>query len=154
MQSFTFDIFADFYQFYIQDENADVEWSDSWTPEAISRMLAIAPGMVMIGTARNTTVPVTLEIHSLEPDLETIGWDRIVDCDLAVVSDRIVVAGCTDYLPDAARIAVATGHYRVRVSYAGLEELSEDGLDGKDRYRVQLWPGAPCGVRTVGYKSA
>lgn len=152
MQSFAFDLFADYFQFYVQDENADVDWSDAWNEEATSRMLAVAPGVVAVGTARNTTVPVTLEIHAAEPLLELTGWDRIVECDLAVVSDRIAIAGCTDYLPDATRIAVDPGEYRVRVSYAGLTELSEDGLEGKDHYRVQLWPGAPAGVRVARWR--
>ncbi|MDW4736332.1 hypothetical protein NQ293_26040, partial [Escherichia coli] len=51
--------------------------------------------------------------------------------------------------PDAARIDVAPGTYRVRVSYGGLDTLSEDGLEGDDRYRLQLWPAPPIAVRVV-----
>ena len=34
-----------------------------------------------------------------------------------------------------------SGDYAARVSYAKLTDLSDDGLEGDDRYRVQLWPG-------------
>ena len=34
------------------------------------------------------------------------------------------------------------GDYAARISHGGLNTLSEDGLDGDDRYRIQLWPGA------------
>jgi len=64
-----------------------------------------------------------------------------------VASGPLVVAGCPDYLPDAKRIALAPGVYRVRVSYGGLDTVSEDGLDGNDRYRVQVWPGSASDVR-------
>ncbi len=55
-----------------------------------------------------------------------------------VPSGRIVIAGCTDYFPDARRIDVPPGRYRVRVHYSGMETVSEDRLEGRDHYRVVL----------------
>jgi hypothetical protein len=64
-----------------------------------------------------------------------------VECSIDVASGRIVVAGCTDYFADAARLQVAPGIYRLRAQYGGLNTVSEDGLSGGDHYSVLLWPG-------------
>ena len=136
-------LFADYFQFYIQDESAAGDLSESWNQEATDRLLAIAPGTIGIGTVRNMEVPVTIEIHNREPDDDSSGWDHVVEAGLNVASGRIVIAGCTDYFPDAVRAEVPSGNYRVRVSYGDLDTLSEDGLSGEDHYRVQLWLGTP-----------
>jgi hypothetical protein len=89
------------------------------------------------------TVPVDVEVRESAPEHMLSSWDHVVECSMDVTSGRIVIAGCTDYFPDAARVAVQPGHYRVRVFYGKLDALSEDGLDGEDNYTVVLWPGQP-----------
>jgi hypothetical protein len=95
------------------------------------------------------TVPLSLEVHDQEPLQDADGWDHVVECALQVDSGRIVVAGCTDFFPDAARVLVTPGLYRARVSYAGLTDISEDKLEGDDHYRVQLWRGSPTEPRVL-----
>lgn len=43
------------------------------------------------------------------------------------------------YLPDAARVTVNPGTYRVRIYYGALDSVDEFRLDGDDHYRVVLW---------------
>jgi hypothetical protein len=136
-----FDLFADYHQFYLQDEPAEGNLGNSWTPEATDRLLALAERTIGVGTVRNMTVPVDIEVRSTEPQESFEDWDQVNDCSIEVKSGRIVVAGCTDYFPSAARIEVTPGVYRARVYYGKLDTLSEDGLDGEDHYRVVLWPG-------------
>lgn len=141
-------IFADYFQFYLQDEAANEDFGDKWTEDAVERLLAPAQFSVGIGTARNMTVPVVLSILPAEPEEDFAEWEMVNECSLTIRSDTLIIAGCTDYVPDAPRVPVAPGSYRVRVSYTGLESLSEDGLEGDDFYRVQLWP-APLGEMAV-----
>lgn len=141
-RSLELSLFADYFQFYIQDEGVAGDLSQSWNQEATDRLLAIAPGTIGVGTVRNMDVPVTIEVHDREPDDDSLEWDHVVEAALDVASGRIVVAGCTDYFPDARRIDVPLGSYHVRVSYGALDTPSQDGLSGADHYRVQLWPGA------------
>lgn len=148
MTRYKFQLSASYHQFYIQDEAADGNLSDAWTPDAVERLLALAPGVVGIGTARNTDVPVTIDVLDREPEKEFDTSDHIVECSISISSGIIVVAGCTDYFPDAARIRVQPGSYRVRVNFAGLGSVSDDGLEGSDRYHLQLWC-APIGDITV-----
>ncbi|HEX3506070.1 MAG TPA: hypothetical protein VHU22_22025 [Xanthobacteraceae bacterium] len=149
MKSFDLSLFADYFQFYIQDEAATGDLSEAWNEEAVSRLLAIAPGTIGVGTVRNMDVPVRVEIHEHEPNNDPSEWNQIVEASLDVASGRIVVAGCTDYFPDAMRIAITPGTYRARVSYGALGTLSEDGLSGNDHYRVQLWLAPSIAVRIL-----
>jgi len=136
-----FELFADYHQFYLQDESVKGDLSESWTLDATGRLLAIAPGTIGVGTARNMTVPVDVEVRVAEPVENFDDWDQVNDCSIEISSGRIVVAGCSDYFPDAARIEVSPAVYRARVFYGKLASLSDDGLNGQDHYRVVLWPG-------------
>ena len=144
-----FSLFADYFQFYIQDEDVGGNLSDSWNEDAVSRLLAVAPGIVGVGTVRNMDVPVSVEVLDSEAGTDFDQWDHVVECTLEVSSTRLVIAGCTDYFPDAERISVAPGTYRLRACYADLNTLSEDGLNGSDRYHVQLWPAPAIEPRVL-----
>lgn len=147
VREFAYEIFADYHQFYIQDENAPGDLT-TWDEATTERMFILAEGMVGIGTARNMTVPVTVALHPSEPPRDDADWDRLAECSIDLPSGRFAIAGCTDYLPDAARVDLPPGVYRVRIAHGGLETLSEDGLEGEDRYRLQLWP-APAAPETI-----
>jgi hypothetical protein len=43
-QTYTYEIFADYFQFYLQDQPVQGNLGDSWTEEAVESLLAIAPG--------------------------------------------------------------------------------------------------------------
>ena len=99
MKSFKLSLFADYFQFYIQDETVTGDLSDAWNEEAVDRLLAIAPGTIGIGTVRNMDVPVVVEIRDREPDDDSSEWDHVVEASLEVTSGRTVIAGCIDYSP-------------------------------------------------------
>ncbi len=138
-----FTLFADYFQFYLQDESAYGDLSDAWSEEAVARLLAVAPGVVGIGTARNMDVPVSIEVLEHPGAVDFEEWEHVVECSLVVESGRIVVAGCTDYFPEASRIHVKPATYRVRACFSGLSQVSDDGLSGEDKYRILLWPAPP-----------
>ena len=141
-----YNLFADYHQFYLQDEKSDSSLEDSWTQEATDRLLAVAPGVLGVGTVRNMTVPVSIEVRETEP-VQAVQCDHEVECSVEVPSGKLVVAGCTDYFPDATRITVKPGTYRARIYYSNLDSLSEDGLEGEDTYSIVLWPGTPTDVQ-------
>ncbi len=123
-------IFADYHQFYLQDEPAIGDLSEAWTGDAVKRLLATAPGTVGVGTESNGNVRVFVEVLSEEPTNPFDSYDQVNECSIDISQGPLVVAGCTDYFPDAARVAIAPGIYRVRVSYA---------FSGEESYLVQLW---------------
>ena len=77
---FEYKLFADFSQFYRQDESAEDDPDISWTPEATDRLLAVEPGIVRVGTVRTAIVPVTVEITEGEPDDDVNAWDQVNEC--------------------------------------------------------------------------
>lgn len=138
--SYSLNLFADYHQFYLQDEQAETDTPADWGEQLTTHMIAVDPGIVGIGTARNMTVPVRVDLLVTRPDDDFDGWDHVAEASLEVPSGQIVIAGCTDYFPEAKRLPVSPGSYRVRVYSGGLNTLSEDGLDGEDHYQVVLWP--------------
>lgn len=149
MTEYVFELFADYFQFYLQDENADGIDGESWTDGALEARLALESGAFAVSTARNMDVPVTVAILDGPPDQDVSGWDHAVEFSIDVPSGRLVVAGCMDFFPDAERIPLRGGTYEARVLFANLEALSEDGLGGEDRYRVELWTGQAKPLRVI-----
>ena len=139
MQKFEFELFADYFQFYIQDDNEALgDLSDSWSKEATENLIAISDGVIGIGTARNMDVPVTIEILCKPISLLESDYDKINVATIQCNSGKLVVAGCTDYFPEAMRITLAPGKYEAKIGYKCLNDISDDGLDGNDSYHVFL----------------
>lgn len=107
MPTLQLELLADYFQFYLQDEDASGDLSQSWSPAAVARMLAMAEGVVGVGTARNMLVPVTVEVLETAPPALLECFDHVVEGSLEVNSGTLVIVGCTDYLPDAARLPIA-----------------------------------------------
>lgn len=137
---YEYNIQADYFQFVLQDERSTADWSTLWNEKTVAEKIAVADDLVLIGTARNATVPVVVETNNAEPPLDSPDfWDQIVEVEVAFPSGRILLLGNT-YLADAPRIEVDPGIYRLRLFYGNLKSVSPDGLKGDDKYRVQIWP--------------
>jgi hypothetical protein len=142
------EIFADYHQFYLSDAAGGEEPPTDWTDEALRCRILCTVGELVVSTARNMTVPVRIELHDEQPQIAAETADHIVVGDLCT-SGEIVIAGCTDYRPDAAHRSVPPGNLRAMVVFTGLGTISEDGLDGEDRYVVHLWPGESGGIAVL-----
>jgi hypothetical protein len=141
-------LFADYHQFYLADVESKTDYSDDVTEAAMGQRIAYRDDVLVVFTARNTDVPVVVELHATEPALDLEDADHVVEGGL-YSSGTVAIAGCTDYFPDAARFSVPAGGLKARVVFAGLRTLSEDGLTGQDRYAVHLWPGKADGIRVL-----
>jgi len=136
-------IFTDYNQFLVQDENAIFDYSANiWTDSTIADMVAVTPGIIYVGTARPMSVPVAVEIHDSEPRESLDRWDHVTECGIELRSGTLVIIGTTDYFPKAKRITVKPTIYRARIFYSKLGSISEDGLDGDDNYKISVWPGS------------
>jgi len=100
-------------------------------------------GYVAIGTARNLNVPVTVRITPEEPHLDLQQWDRVIQSGLVANSDELRITGVTDNGMSGGTIPIEPGGYHVRILFAGLNTVSENGLSGDDRYVIELWPVPP-----------
>lgn len=104
-------------------------------------MINTAPGIVGIGAARPFDVPVTVDVRRTPPtddDVELQQADHVTQASLALPSGRLLIS-MQDFDDELPRIALTPGTYAVRIYSNGLHTISEDGLDGEDRYHVVLW---------------
>jgi len=134
----TYSIFADYHQFYLWDKKVEPDAPTDYTDEDVEKRIKTAPNVVVIQPERNMDVPVELEILQSEPVLDTEQWDHIAEASLELPSGLLEIHECTGGSID--QIKLAPGSYRVRAYFGNLNELSEDGLDGNDHYRLEVWP--------------
>jgi len=112
---------------------------ENYTDVDIERMVKVAPHVVVVQPVRNVTVPVRVEVHDADPGWDPDAWDHVVECSLDLPTGYLQVHECTG--PALLDVDVPVGTYRVRALFDGLGSLTDDGLDGNDRYVVVLWPG-------------
>jgi hypothetical protein len=142
MEKYDLNLFADYYQFYLQDDDIGKGIKgEHWTQQAVDMLLAVSPYGISIGTVRNMTVPVTIELHDKEPSIEKGRWDHINKCSMRIETGKIVVAGCMDDFAKALRIQVSPGCYQVIICYGSLNDISSDGLEGNDHYHLYIFLG-------------
>ena len=142
-------LFADYFQFYVCDSDFQTDTVTLWDDATCDRMLAVGTDLLAVGTARNVNVPATLEVSTSEPAQDFSEWDQVIECSFGVPSGTLIAFGCTVPREKAERLKIDPGSYRARVSYGDLADLSDNRLEGNDRYRVQLWPGEAEGVTIV-----
>ncbi|MFH8387167.1 hypothetical protein ACH4E7_40715 [Kitasatospora sp. NPDC018058] len=143
-------LFADYHQIHVKDEAFDGDLGAAWTHEAWVDGIAVAGDALAIGTEDNLDVCVDVEILDAEPTDDGLAFDHVVEAGLSISSGRVVVMGCTDYLPDAARFEVPAGPIRVRASRSYLDTPDcTDGADATELVRLQVWPGPLAGPRVV-----
>jgi hypothetical protein len=136
-----FELFADYFQFYLQDDETGAgDLSGAWTENATANMLASTERAIGIGTARNMDVSVEISVLNSPPTISNNEFDKLNSTTIFIKTGRLVVAGCTEYLPDAERINLTPGTYNALIGYKNLAEISEDGLDGNDSYHIWLYP--------------
>ena len=134
-----FELFADYHQIYMQDEYSDGDLND-FDPMLVSTYKYwTGDGVLMLSTARNMTVPVAVEIHDTEPELDLDSCDHVAECSLEFETGTLLIAGCSDVRDDAPRFKTEAGEYRIRMEHRDLDSLSDDQLDGKDNYTIKIW---------------
>lgn len=139
-------LLADYHQIHLGDVNHASDFGLLWNERSTLDMLAVGPDAIAIGTIRNMETMLVIELHPFSPDEDLDHWDRVVDCSISVPSREMRVMGCTDYEADALVFNIPWNRIVLRVSYGDLDRISDDGLDGEDRYRVQMWPGEMAGI--------
>ena len=149
-----FELFADYFQFLLMDERCEDDFASIWTPEALQLMLAVGERSISVGTLRNVNVPVEVHVLASKPELNLSGYDHASEASFSAPSGRLAVLGCTDYLPDAARIDVIPGHYQVLSVASGIDSIQTEWDPADDVYSVYLWPGTPIAPRLLKHWKA
>ncbi|MHB1559715.1 MAG: hypothetical protein ACYC61_19885 [Isosphaeraceae bacterium] len=147
LQHRAFDVIADYHQFYLWDRGMTTTAPEDYTDEDVSRRIKTGPHVVVIQPDRSTTVPVEVEIHDADPGFDLAAWDHIAEASLHLPTGRLQVHECTG--GPVAEFVVEPGWYRVRSLHGGLAPIDESVLEGRDHYRVVLWPAPPDDPRVL-----
>jgi hypothetical protein len=144
-------LFADYHQIHVTDSALE----EAWTDESVADQLAVADGVVGVGTVVNVFVAVTVEVVGSAPGAALDDFDHVVEGAFEVGTGRVLVLGCTDGVEDAAGFDVPVGWTRIRVSRSNLEAAWRADIDSADepetieRVLIQLWPGGPGPVTVL-----
>jgi hypothetical protein len=141
------EVFADYHQFYIQDGGINPAAPTDWSEEDVAHRVKVAANVVVVCPVRNMSVPVEVEVSTTEPSVDVGAYDHVVRCSLSLPTGYLQVHECTG--GERLRLSVQAGTYSVLVLFSALGSLSEDGLEGEDRYRIFLWPGRELPLMVV-----
>jgi hypothetical protein len=141
------DVYADYYQFYVQDLESPCDTAVIWDdPAATEHGFAVGEGLVAITTKRYETVPVRVEVYPKDPGFQWEGIDRVNEGGI-VVTTQLGVGMPISASPLPVVDGVAPGAYGVRSISSRFDTVVDDS-NGADLYIVQLWPVAELpGVR-------
>jgi hypothetical protein len=140
-------IFADYHQFYIWDpKKSGGRAPENWSNQDVANRAKVSEGVVVICPVRDMSVPVEIGIWNSEPQVIFSAWQHVIEAPLET-EGQIEIHECTG--GSQARFTVEPGDYTVRGLYRGLDTLSEDGLEGKDFYEIQIWKSLCPGLRLI-----
>lgn len=150
-------VFADNFQFHLQDKRSDCDYPETWNEEIMNALFVAGSNVIGIGTVRDLDVEVSLDIMStpmdnndmdkLPEDIED--WDHAVQCTLDVPSGEMLIGGPTEDPEHAARVELAPGRYGVRIFWGNLENVDEVGFEGDDVYKIVMWPNTELETRIL-----
>ena len=133
------DVFADYHQFYVQDGGINPAAPEDWSDLDVRHRAKVAENVVVVCPVRDMTVSVEIALFATEPRADALAPDHIVECSLSLPTGHLQVHECTG--GSVLDWQLPSGVYAVRLLFVGLNTLSQEGLEGKDRYHVHLWPG-------------
>jgi putative RNA 2'-phosphotransferase len=132
-------VYADYYQFYVQDVESTCDTSVIWDdPASTENGVVVGDGLIAVSTKRYETVPVRVEWYHADPGFMWEGIDRVSECGI-VVTTTLGVGMPISISPLNHIEFITPGTYDVRVMAWGFNTVVSD-FDGGDHYIVQLWP--------------
>ena len=105
------------------------------------RRIKACDELIVVYTARQGMSQIIFEIHDIEPNVDLLHWDHVVECGLYVPSRCIDVLGLDSSQPYA-QIELEFVNYRVRIHQGNLATISSDRMHGQDFYLLTLWPSS------------
>lgn len=135
-----FTIFADYFQFILQDENSKDDFGTLWNDDAVAQMVAVGETTLSLGTLRNVDVAVEVHVVSGPPEIKLEEFDHAVEGSFASPTGKITVMGCTDFFPDASRLDVEPGSYRFIYLVSGARTIQTEWEPADDLYSLYIWP--------------
>lgn len=132
-----FSVFAAYNQIFLLDDGAQPPYPEIIPQSAIDQRFQLVPYLLAIYTASSAMVSVEVSVGLFEPELDSESWSHVVFGSMSAPSGRLILAGCSDYLPECPRIAVPAGECRFILCGRGFDE------GAGEEYSLFFWPGGP-----------
>ena len=91
----SYTVFADYFQFYLWDKDADPEAPTEYSDDDINNRIKTGRNVAVIQPVRNMEVPVEIEIHESDPGSNPDDWDHVAECSLELPSGHLEIHECT-----------------------------------------------------------
>jgi hypothetical protein len=135
-----FSVFAEHFQFYLQDKDTDNSLSIYWDQNSREALFAMGEEIVGIATVRSMEVPVTVTLIQKRPKDEPLDdWDHVVEASITLPTGELLIWGPLSDETDSVNIKLEPGTYGLRAYYGGLDEVDAEGFEGDDFYKIALW---------------
>jgi hypothetical protein len=148
-------LFADYFQVHVLDEASETVLDQAWNDGTLDDRIVVLRDILGIRTEVNVDVEVDVEWSMEPPYLDAGRFDHVAEASVEIPSGRMIVMGCSDYLPDAHRLEVIPGWVRIRVQKSNLRNAVEAGIDSDqcaetiERIRIDAWPADPSGIDVI-----
>ena len=142
-------IFADYFQFIVQDENSTDDFATLWNDDAVAMLVAAGETALCFGTLRNVDVAVEVHVVDGPPEIQLENFDHAVEGAFASPTGTIAVMGCTDFFLHASRLEVQPGSYRFIYLVSGARTIQTEGEPADDLYALYIWPAEPRALRLM-----
>ena len=130
-----FTVFADYNQFFVLDDELEPQYPESISQSAIDDRCQVQPSILAVYTAFPREVAVGIRVCDNIPDIAGGCWAHVIRGAFAIPSGQLVLAGCSDYLPDCTRIQVPRGMLEFLLCGRGFDAQAQE------KYLLALWPG-------------
>jgi hypothetical protein len=130
-----FTLFADYHQFYLFDDDVQPPYPETVSDDHIAQGFQCAANLVAIYTGVAADVSVAVSVAPREPEVDLSAWDQAFRCHINAPSGRLVLAGCTDFVPSCPRISVPAGCCGMLVCARGI------GKEEREEYHISVWSG-------------
>ena len=132
---YKFDKFdTDYFQFHLKDSETNETLKDAWTKEALSKSLAISKYIIGVGTQRDTTAKIIIEVFDTEPALDTkTKWRQILDSELNLPSGNLILTSPTLEESSQKNIRLIPDVYRLRIYF------NDEKKRGSHSYKIDFW---------------
>jgi len=148
--AYKFDFYTQYNQFYLTDKNSpqQTDADGFWNKNAFNERLAVEEGILGVGTESYGHIRGELFVLNEENKKADYGkYDHIVEAGLEIKSGKLQILDCPNSEIEM-EIHLKPGSYCVRVYSSNLAGSDIDEDEGKDRYRIEIWPGQ-CNDRIV-----
>lgn len=149
MAKYRLSIFADYFQFIVQDEESKDDFGELWRDAPAGMMVAAGETALSFGTLRNVDVEVELHVVDEPPEIRSDQFDHVVEGAFASPIGKILVLGCTEDFKEASRLEIAPGSYGFLYLISGVHTIKHEWEPAEDLYSVYIWPAEKRELRPV-----